>query len=46
MMKCVGGGFPDWTLLQGQSQKAKRQHMETIKTEKSFGWEITGDHQN
>lgn len=25
---------------------AKQQHMEAIKTERSFGWEITRNHQN
>lgn len=45
----VWGGFPDWTRLQNSPKSqtaAEQQHMETIKTEKGFGWEITRDHQN
>lgn len=48
VMKC-GGVF----LIEHASKNspksqtaAEQQHMETIKTEKSFGWETTRDHQN
>lgn len=46
------GGLSNWKYPPPPQKKpqsetaAKRQHMEAIKTERSFGWEITRSHQN
>lgn len=47
-MKCRGAFLIEHASKNSPKSQtaAEQQHMETIKTEKSFGWETTRDHQN